>query len=279
MPGPPGPDATVHAATRREAADALEQAFKTNGLVVQHRGEKFSFLLPAVASDHIAALFHSIPDPPADPVVSTAPQEMLPPGIIDFVEAETSQVLEIWQELTGRTVIRHGYFFGNKIALRTQNPMSRAQATWLLDAALRLAGVFVIPEGEKFAFAVPWARTNDLPRFDRAAALAKAVPPPPPPPPQTQQYPHIVVLDAQRLMGWYAPYTRRQALPLATNFPPLKFSARVQAPLDQAETIFLLEALAQLNGAAFELVGTNQFRLVPRPLPPAIPGRPQAAGP
>jgi hypothetical protein len=258
VPGRPGLHATIHASTQAEAAIALERIFNTNGLMVQPRGDKFVLILPAVGQHLQGELFRSIPEPPADATAAQAPQEVLPPGIINFLEIDPLRILPIWQELAGRTVIRPGSLLGNNISLRTETAISRAQAAWLLDAALRLAGVVVVPEGDKFAFAVPPTLTNGLPRFDRQATLAKAVPIDPLPPSPRG----LVDVDAQYLVDRYASFTGRQPLPLATNLTAFKFSAVIQSPLDQAETIFLLEALARVNGAAFELVGTNQFRLV-----------------
>jgi hypothetical protein len=241
--------------TRGQAIRLFEDALRDALVEIVPKGDRFAFALPPAQTNALDSI-HEPPDLPPPPG-----SEMLPPGMLKFAEADVSQVIQIWQELTGRTCISPASLFVPRLSLRNQTELTKAQAVWLLEAALRVAGVEVVPASEKFAFAVQPEWTNALPRFDRQAALAKVVslssPHPPMPP-----LPYSLAVDAQGLVKSYAAYTGRQPLPLPAVFPAFKFYARLQTPLDRAEFIFLLGALAQVNGGAFELVGTNQFRLV-----------------
>src|SRR6185369_14581410 len=98
--------------------------------------------------------------------------ELFPAGLISFTDAELIQVLAIYQDLADRTVISANPLA--KVSLRSQTPLSRQEAIWLLDSAIRLRGVVMIPEF-KFVFAIPALETNGFPRFDREKLLAKAV--------------------------------------------------------------------------------------------------------
>jgi hypothetical protein len=76
-------------------------------------------------------------------------------------------------------------------------------------------------------------------------------------------------IDAQTLLNTYASVTGRQAQPPASTFGGVRFSLQPQrsqtAPkLDQAEVIYILQALAVVNGVAIENVGATECRLVQR---------------
>lgn len=96
--------------------------------------------------------------------------EILPAGLIKFQEADIAQVLEIYQELTGRTVLKPSALPAQKITIRTQTPLTRAEAVQALDSILSMNGVSMIPQGTKFVKAVAEAQAgrtgaqfNDLP--------------------------------------------------------------------------------------------------------------------
>ncbi len=96
--------------------------------------------------------------------------EIFPAGLIKFQEADLSQVLEIYQELTGRTVLKPASAPAVKITIKTQTELTRAEAVQALDTILSMNGITMVPEGEKFVKAVAEAqagaaagRLNDLP--------------------------------------------------------------------------------------------------------------------
>ncbi len=99
-----------------------------------------------------------------------AEEEVFPPGLIKFSEADLSQVLEIYQELTGRTVLRPASLPAAKITIKSQTQLTRTEAIQALDSILSMNQITMIPQGEKFIKAVPEAqsskeanRTTDLP--------------------------------------------------------------------------------------------------------------------
>jgi len=96
--------------------------------------------------------------------------EILPPGLIKFQDADIAQVLEIYQELTGRTVLKPSSLPATKITIRTQTELTRAEAVQALDSILSMNGITMTPQGTKFVKAVAEAQAgnaasafNDLP--------------------------------------------------------------------------------------------------------------------
>src|SRR5262249_37436428 len=140
--------------SRLEAIWLLETAMRLGGVVFQPRS-KFVFAVPFTQADELAR----IPDPPAPPktrdettapttpkaaatpnvdtattttTATTAAEEIFPPGLIKFWEANVSQVLEIYQELTGLTLLRAPNTPQSFVSLRSQTDLSRAEANWLV---------------------------------------------------------------------------------------------------------------------------------------------------
>jgi general secretion pathway protein D len=96
---------------------------------------------------------------PAVPItaVSTniaADDVIIPPGLIKFQDADLLQVLDFYQDLTGRTVIRPASLPQTKISVRTQTPLTRREAVQLLDSILAMNQITMVPQGEKFVKAV-----------------------------------------------------------------------------------------------------------------------------
>ncbi|HXB60432.1 MAG TPA: hypothetical protein VNU95_12735, partial [Candidatus Acidoferrales bacterium] len=83
-------------------------------------------------------------------------QEMIPPGLIDFQGVDVSQVLEVYAQLVGRTLLRAG-LPSAQIVLKTETPLTKAEAIQALQAVLALNGIAVINVGDKFVKVVPTA--------------------------------------------------------------------------------------------------------------------------
>lgn len=90
------------------------------------------------------------------PATATAPgDELISSSIINFTAADLNQVLTIYAELVGRTVLRPATLPGASIVLKAQTPLTRREAIQALDAVLAMNGVSMINFGEKFVKAVP----------------------------------------------------------------------------------------------------------------------------
>ena len=85
-------------------------------------------------------------------------EEVLPPGLIKFLDTPLDQVLDVYQELTGRTVLRPNNLPQTKVTIRSETPLTRKEAIQALDSILSMNQVTMVPQGEKFVKAVPFSQ-------------------------------------------------------------------------------------------------------------------------
>jgi type II secretory pathway component GspD/PulD (secretin) len=78
-------------------------------------------------------------------------------GTIRFESADLSQLLMRYQEISGRTVIRHGGLLSSKISATNQTPLNAIQALQFLDTILAENGITMVLVGETAVKAVPEA--------------------------------------------------------------------------------------------------------------------------
>jgi general secretion pathway protein D len=102
---------------------------------------------PAAAQDNAA---------PNNAVTPENSQELIPPGLINFQGVDVSQVLEVYAQLVGRTLLRAG-LPSAQIVLKTETPLTKAEAIQALQAVLALNGIAVINVGDKFVKVMPTA--------------------------------------------------------------------------------------------------------------------------
>ena len=97
-----------------------------------------------------------------------------------------------------------------------------------------------------------------MPKFDPGTAAAKTA---------RVSKPGLIKLQdagSQQLLEMYAALLGRE--PLNATLPAAKHSVRTQTEVSQAEAIYVLETIATLNNLAFEFVGEDKVRLIPRAL-------------
>ena len=82
-------------------------------------------------------------------------EEVFPPGLLKFSEADVSQIIDIYQELTGKTVFKASALPAVKISFKTQTALTRSEAIGALDTILAMNGISMVPQGTKFVKAVP----------------------------------------------------------------------------------------------------------------------------
>jgi general secretion pathway protein D len=87
---------------------------------------------------------------------------VFPVGSIDFPATDLNQVLDIYSELVGRTVLRPTSLPAPTITLKTQTPLTRSEAIQALDAVLALNGIAVVNIGDCFVKVVPNAQAGQV---------------------------------------------------------------------------------------------------------------------
>ena len=80
--------------------------------------------------------------------------ETFPPGLIKFTDGDLTQVLDVYQELSGRTIVRSTTLPTAKISIRSQTQLTRIEALQALDTVLAQNGIVMIPQGTKHVKAV-----------------------------------------------------------------------------------------------------------------------------
>ncbi|HEX3797700.1 MAG TPA: secretin N-terminal domain-containing protein [Verrucomicrobiae bacterium] len=81
-------------------------------------------------------------------------ETIIPPGDIDFPAVSIEQVLPIYAELVGRTILR-AQIPPITISLKTQTALTKTEAIQAFDSVLAMNGITMINVGDKFVKAVP----------------------------------------------------------------------------------------------------------------------------
>ena len=83
-------------------------------------------------------------------MVQASDEDVIPKGMIDFKEADLSQVLDIYAELTGRTILRPATLPAVKINLRAQTLLTRREGIQALESVFALNQIATVPMEDKF---------------------------------------------------------------------------------------------------------------------------------
>jgi general secretion pathway protein D len=86
--------------------------------------------------------------------------ELLPPRAIDFVAAKLDQVLKIYAELVGKTLLRPANINSPDIVLTTQTPLTKREVINAVEAVLALNGIALVHVDDKFVKVVPQAQAQ-----------------------------------------------------------------------------------------------------------------------
>ena len=90
----------------------------------------------------------------AKALVAAEPEDVLPAGQINFQGVDLNQVLKIYAQLVGRTLLRAN-LPDAKIVLETQTPLTKTETIQALQAVLALNGISLVNIGDKFVKVVP----------------------------------------------------------------------------------------------------------------------------
>jgi hypothetical protein len=240
--------------TRAEAVQALDSILSMNDIATRPRGDKFTFVVQTGLTNRLPFI--------SDPPSASSGGEILPPGLIKFMEADIHQVLEIYQELSHRTVLKTSDLVGRKFSVRTQTELTREEVIWVLDAMLGLADVAMIPQGDKFVFTLPGIENPKAPVFEPNTLSPRVN--------AQEMFPAGLIrfqsADLSRVLPVYAELVGRKPLPLDRTTPAVKLDIRTQTKLTRAEAVFALDALAAINRLKFVLVEDDQVKILPATL-------------
>lgn len=233
-----------------KALSALDDAFAERGIVIRQYGKKF---IHAVGASDVGKLA-SIPALPGNSVKPQA-EDVLPAGMVKFQGADHFQALEIYQELSGRTVLAPSNLRPVQFSVKSQTELSRDEALWMFDEVFRLSGVVVAPRGEKFVTVSAATEHAPLSGFkpNEVSAAVRGKGTLPPGMLKFQQ------ADAAQVLSVYASLQDRE---VKGPVPSVRMSLKSQTELSCPEALEGLEALAALNHLKFELVGDKYVMAV-----------------
>jgi len=250
------------------AAEELARALGEKGITVLPHFEKFAFaitpsLVTKVAEIRIPPEAAKLPSPAPVPPPNS-PQEVrlapLPPGLVKFMEADRRQILDIFQELAGRTLIVSPALPAAKITLKSQTPLSRLEAVWLIEAALQLCDISVTLSADKFAFVTSSAHVPRVAKFK--------APPLPDKDPKAEKFPPGLIkfheADRAQVLDIYQQLFGQTVL-LAPDLPPAKVTLKSQTPLTRDEAAWLIESALHLAGIQCVPAGDNQVKVIREP--------------
>lgn len=90
-----------------------------------------------------------------DPATGQAAAVQFDTGMLKLADADLDQVLNLYQEVSARTVIRGSHLGPVKISLHNQAPLTRVETLQLLDTTLADHGITMVLVGDAFIKAVP----------------------------------------------------------------------------------------------------------------------------
>jgi hypothetical protein len=170
------------------------------------------------------------------------------PASLWIQQAPLRQVLEIYGELTKRTILQHPQSGATRLSFEVQ-AAGPAQAVTAFRERLEKAGLALIPDGTKFLQVLPAALTNTArPQSDRLATPARAIPVPPP---AGTTIPNGVVrltdTDVSQVLDLYGEVVGRTA----RNQDPVsgpRLNLHSNTPLSYPELLYALDTLLAWNG-------------------------------
>ncbi len=87
------------------------------------------------------------------------PEKEIPAYSYNFEGVDVNQVLEVYAQLVGRTLLRAG-LPAAQIILKTETPLTRTEAVQALQAVLALNGISLVNIGDKFVKVLPSDQAN-----------------------------------------------------------------------------------------------------------------------
>jgi general secretion pathway protein D len=101
----------------------------------------------------------AVPGTSASTNATQAPEKEIPAYSYNFEGVDVNQVLEVYAQLVGRTLLRAG-LPAAQIILKTESPLTRSEAIQALQAVLALNGISLVNIGDKFVKVLPSDQAN-----------------------------------------------------------------------------------------------------------------------
>lgn len=240
------------------AVTTLKSALLAQGIEMLPHRDLFTLAVPpGWTNTPPAAQLAQIPanDLERTPWPAAGPtSEIMAPGMIDFINAECNQVLLLYAELAGKTLLRSGNLPNFQLKLKTQTSLSKSAAVYALRVMFALQGLAVAPDSEKFEQILPFKLAAEFvprtPKSDPAEAVLA--------PNQIRDFRRST---ATELLDYYAQLTDRAAVKESEREPSQKMIFKATTPLTKSEVLYALRAILGLEGLAIVQVDDKTIRL------------------
>lgn len=167
---------------------------------------------------------------------------------IQLKNADITQVIAIYGEVTGRTVLRPQLTLTPfNVDIQAKN---KSEAIAALTEAFEDKGLKVIPDGEKFVMIIPKEKASmAIPRSAQIKSTPGIAPA------GEINFPKVDFARAAMIYANLRGKTLDQTRPIPPSFQPI--SLRTHAPLTKEETIYALETLFSWQDVKFVPVGND----------------------
>jgi hypothetical protein len=232
---------------------AVASALKEKDILVSPHGDKFVIVARAGQLELVSPELKAASDNLSLASGANA-GELLPPGMINFPSTDVNQVLQIYQELVNRTVIRPTALPAQLMVFSNHNPLTRSELNYALTATLALNGVSVMPAGDKFVFVFPTALKIQATEILARKPVTSAVGTGPIPAGGVNLNAASLSMVAKLLQDLSG-----QALESDAALPDVRIILRNQTPLTPAEALQGFEYALGWNGLVIEKKGDKLF--------------------
>jgi hypothetical protein len=233
---------------KTNAIASIERALAEQGVEVVQDGPHFVRLFPKEARDSLT----NAPFRGAE-LAGSKSQETLPIGMIDFTSADLRQVLDIYGDLSQRTVLHAATLPAPRITLKTRGGLTRDEGIYALATVLALNGISLVDDGTKFVQVVPMAKRAQV--MTRAPELAPGAKPTPF---GSIDFP---ATDADQALAIYAAMRQRTVL-RARTLPSPPITLKTRGPLTREEAAYAIATVFALNGISLVDDGTKFVQVV-----------------
>jgi hypothetical protein len=281
---------------KTNAIASIESEFSKRGIYIVQDGPSFIRLLPTGTWQ---AYLTNAPLRGAQ-LATSARQEVLPAGTVNFPGTDLTQVLGIYAEIKKRTILRTRFLPQPIVHLKNQCALTREELIYAFETVLALNGIATVDDGPAFVQVVPIqlrSRVNaHAPTREPSARLVDPGKVPTVgqydlPRPQTKlerdlerwrkAFFDFIRLDttrnssAQRLLELYAGLTDKTAEP-STQYESSPIWFHVTTPVSKSELVYAIEATFALNNLSITRVDNERIRLDLNTGPGKDVGRPDA---
>jgi hypothetical protein len=232
-----------------DLAKDLEAAVASTGIRFWAEGEKFTVFGREANVDELMRQAHTVSEEicrktATGPQQRGLPEGGLPPGFINFPMTELRDVLRIYQELTGWTLLTPGELSSPAVCFINETPLSKCEAIFAMTAVIALNGVSIVPVSGTFLFTAPTAQTNKLTALLQTGMPVHSLATP------ASVDAGAIQLHAVQLPDLLATYERLSGQPVAAGSELLRARQefRNPTPLTAYEALYGLDLLLGWNG-------------------------------